>query len=233
MNYLHLKGKKSTFKITALISLLVSSFINIAQASDMEKRIEIAQFNNITLAKGLDVTIICKDTLPYVIANGSRKVLDKLQVDVHQKKLSIMGTAKDYDSWDFADNKATLKIYTNTPIETIRMMLGVKFTADACAISKKELNVDGSMGASFVISGQTEKLNAELSMGTTFNSDIDTFKVDTANVSMTMGAEANLCNAKVINGSVSMGGIVYIGSHTIDNINATMGAIVKTRNCKL
>ncbi|CDL86497.1 GIN domain-containing protein [Xenorhabdus cabanillasii] len=231
MNYLKFNNPKT--KITSLISLFLSLSINTAQASIMDKRIDISQFNDIRLEKGLDATIICDDTSPYIIASGSQKTLNKLQVHINQKKLFITGATKDYDAWNFEDNKITLKIYTNTPIETIKTMFGVKITANACAISKKELNVNGSMGVNFSISGQTKKLNAELSMGAKFNSDIDSLIVDSANVNMAMGTEANLCNAKEINGNMAMGGVIYASSHAIDNTNSAIGAMVKTLNCQL
>lgn len=200
-----------------------------AQAS--EKNIALASFNQLTLSKGLVVTLKCADK-PYMVASATPKVLDKLQVSSSANTLNVTGTTRDFEGWDLSDNKTDLTIYTDKPVSAITTMFGVKLRAEACAIDQQSLRVNGSMGSSFAISGHVAQLDTELAMGAKFNSDTDDLQVENANVSVAMGAEANLCGARKASGSAAMGALVYVDAHTENSVNAAMGATVRNRNCQ-
>ncbi|WP_315707730.1 GIN domain-containing protein [Brenneria uluponensis] len=218
--------KKMLSVLPSILTLLILPAAA-AHASQVEKQFDVSDFNTITLAKGLEVHVMCA-AHPQIVASASPETMNKLEVKVSNHHLAVTGTTQDYDAWDFSDHKATLKIYTNKPIDNMKIMFGVKLAVDACAVPKDQLTVNGSMGSSFAISGETDKLNADLAMGAKFNDGVNDFKAQSANVSVAMGAEAYLCQVAQVSGSAAMGAIVYLGQHTTNNLDTAMGAMSKS-----
>lgn len=209
----------------------VMATTGVCAAQTSEKNIALASFNQLTLSKGLVVTLKCADK-PYMVASATQKVLDKLQVSSSDNTLNVTGTTRDFEGWDLSDNKTDLTIYTDKPINAIATTFGVKLRAEACAIDQQSLRVNGSMGSSFAISGNVAQLDTELAMGAKFNSDTDDLQVENATVRIAMGAEANLCGARKASGNAAMGALVYVDSHTENSVNAAMGATVRNRDCQ-
>lgn len=219
------------FPLSFSLVCIIAASSHAAAAQNSEKRITLSSFDQLELAKGLVVTLKCADK-PYAVASAPQKVLDKLQVNASAKTLSITGTTRDFEGWDLSDNKTDLTLYTDKPVTAIKTTFGVKLQAEACAIDRNALSVNGSMGSSFALSGQVAQLDVELAMGAKFNSDTDDLHIEKAKVSVAMGAEANLCGARQVSGTAAMGGLVYVGSAAQNDVNAAMGAAIKQHDCK-
>ncbi|MFP1739960.1 GIN domain-containing protein [Lonsdalea quercina] len=213
------------------LALLFGVSFNAASANEVEKRIPIASFNELELSKGLNVTLKCAEK-PYAVASASQKVLDQLQVNSASKKLSMTGVTRDVDGWDLSDNKTDLTIFTDHPVQSIKTTFGVKLKADACALNTEQVTVDGSMGATIALSGNLNRLDARLAMGSKLINGTHDLVIQTAHMSVAMGAEADLCRAREVSGSAAMGGLVYIGTHTRNTLTSEMGATVRTRDCQ-
>ncbi|AXW85656.1 hypothetical protein AU509_11245 [Lonsdalea britannica] len=213
------------------LALLFSATLNVASAADIEKQIALSSFDELELSKGLSVTLKCADK-PYAVAIASQKVLDQLQVNSASKKLSLTGVTRDIDGWDLSDNKTDLTIFTDKPVRSIKTTFGVNLKVDACALSTEQVTVEGSMGSTIALSGNLHRLDAKLAMGAKLVNDTHDLVVQSAHMSVAMGAEADLCRAREVSGSAAMGGLVYIGTDTHNTLTSEMGATVLTRDCQ-
>jgi hypothetical protein len=193
-----------------------------------EQTFSVDSFSQLTLSKGIKAEVLCGS--PKVVASGKQYLLDKVEVGVSDTTLSVVNEGyRDEGLWP---DKLTVKIYTDQPLESVESTFGVSVVAGDCALSDDSLQVKGSMGASYEMTGNVNTLDLDVSMGGEFNSDVNGLYVQTANVSVAMGAKANLCHAETANGKVSMGAAVTLGTNTQNNLSVSLGGISTTSDCQ-
>ncbi|SIO94607.1 GIN domain-containing protein [Vibrio spartinae] len=216
--------KCSSMKYMALIGVVMSTPLYAA-----EQTFPVDSFNQLVLSKGMNAEVVCSST-PQVVASGKQYLLDKLQLGVTGDKLSLVNDG--YRDEGFWPDKLTVKIYTNKPLTSVEAQFGVSVDAGDCALADEQLAVKGSMGAAYALKGNVNTLDLDISMGADFNSEINDFYAHKANVTVAMGAKANLCHVDTVNGSASMGAKVVLGKQTQSHLSVSMGGYSTRSDCQ-
>ncbi|KUI98744.1 GIN domain-containing protein [Vibrio sp. MEBiC08052] len=216
--------KFPSMKCLALAGVVMSSPLYAA-----EQTFPVDSFNQLVLSKGINAEVVCNST-PQVVASGKQYLLDKLQLGVSANELSLVNDGyRDEGIWP---DKLTVKIYTDQPLKAVEAQFGVAVVADDCALTDEKLAVKGSMGASYELKGNVNTLDLDVSMGASFNEDVNNFYAQKANVTVAMGAQANLCHVNTVNGSASMGAKVTLGKQTQNNLSVSMGGYSTRSDCQ-
>lgn len=170
-------------------------------------------FSALSLSRGMNVKVKCgeRDTLAI---SGSARLVDNLIWQVNNGTLTINNTAYRENGFDFNPDKLDVIITTTTPLHTIGAQFGVSVDMAACSYARDVLNLDGTMGASYTVSGTLDTLNLALNMGADFNQAHQDLHINQANVDLSMGVEANICGAQRAKGIVSMGAEVVVDQNT-------------------
>ncbi|OTA14521.1 hypothetical protein Xvie_03612 [Xenorhabdus vietnamensis] len=196
-----------TKPIIALV-LLCSDHVQAA-----EQDFQPQSFSVLSLVRGMNVTVKCGDSNALAIS-GKAKLVDNLTWQVNDDILMINNTAYRENGFDFNPEKLNVTITTTTPITTVDAQFGVAVNMAACSYASDTLNLNGTMGASYTVSGSVDTLNLTLNMGADFNQASQVLHINTANVELSMGVDANVCSAQHAKGTVSMGAKVVVGEHT-------------------
>ncbi|SJN54616.1 hypothetical protein VR7878_00850 [Vibrio ruber DSM 16370] len=216
--------KLKTTVSTAIFSVVMSSPLYAA-----EQTFPVDSFNQLVLLKGMSAEVVCSST-PQVVASGKQYLLDKLQLGVTDNELSLVNEGyRDEGLWP---DKLTVEIYTDQPLKSVEAQFGVAVTAGDCALADNQLAVKGAMGASYELKGNVNTLDLDVSMGASFNEDVNDFYAQKANVTVAMGAQANLCHVDTVNGSASMGARVILGQQTQSHLSFSMGGYSTRSDCQ-
>ncbi|CAE6918580.1 hypothetical protein ACOMICROBIO_LKFPLAJE_02523 [Vibrio sp. B1FIG11] len=215
-----------TMSITALL-LLCSGTVVAA-----EQTFQPQSFSALSLSRGMNVKVECgeRDTLAI---SGNAKLVDQLIWQVNNDTLTINNTAYRENGFDFNPDKLDVVVTTTTPLHTVDAQFGVAVNMATCSYSSDVLNLDGTMGASYTVSGTLDTLNLALNMGADFNQTHQALLINQANVDLSMGVEANICGAHRASGLVSMGAEVVVGQNTdTEQLNVSFAGKRSRQSCQ-
>ncbi|HHQ6539158.1 TPA: GIN domain-containing protein [Serratia fonticola] len=192
---------------------------------------QLQPFSALSLARGMNVTVKCGDRNTLAIS-GNTNLVDKLTWQVSGNTLTVNNTAYHENGFDFNPNKLGVTITTTTPITTVDAQFGVAVDMAACSYTSDTLNLDGTMGASYTVSGTIDTLNLTLSMGADFNQASQNLRINQANVELSMGVDANVCGAQQAQGTVSMGAKIVVGERTqTDQLKVSLAGKHSRQSC--
>jgi hypothetical protein len=227
-----------TFIKTGTALLLVSSIsLPIMATQDF---LEVDSFEGIELGTAMTGKVVC-GSQNTVTLKANKKTLDNIEVTVKGSHLEISRIASGSnilnnifgDAEDKLDNSISVVIETSSPLSNIVGSTGSVVRVDKCAVNSGSIKVEAGTGANIKVEGSTGTLDLELSTGSVFNSNSTEFTVDTANVDMSTGSEANLCGASTITGSASTGaGIRASEDARTNDVNLSFGGKINKNNCR-
>ena len=225
--------KRTLISMATLVALSSSALL-----ADKEVY-EVNSFNGFSVGTGMIATVNCNGG-DSVTITGDKKDLKELRVRVEEGILYVdRGTSmgKIFNNI-FGDKNSSgeirVEVSTSMPLDKLEGSTGSSMKVDGCAVNTSMLYVDGGTGASINVEGATQNLELSLSTGGEFNRRIKgRFDVERADISLSTGASAYLCNANVIEGSGSTGATVMASeSSETSNVSMSLGAEVSKKRCK-
>ncbi len=149
-------------------------------------------------------------------AQQVRTQLDGRALEIRQRNRPWFGGPRDIDA----------RVIVTTPnIDGLAASRGASIRAED--IRASDISLAASMGGSIDISGECRALSAAASMGGSI--DADSFECQTANISASMGGDAEVFASRTFNASASMGGAVRIeGNPQTGERTASMGGSISS-----
>lgn len=216
-------------KITSVTALLLLSS---TQVLATEQTFHPQPFHTLSLARGMNVTVECGDS-DMLRVSGKSNLVDNLYWNVSNNTLTINNTTYRENGFDLWPDKLDVTITTTTPISAVDTQFGVSVKMSACSYTSDTLNLDGTMGTSYIVSGTVDTLNLKLNMGADFNQTHQDLAINKANVDLSMGVKANICGAKKTQGSVSMGAEIVVGKQTeTDKLKVSLAGKHSRQSCQ-
>ncbi|PHM36742.1 hypothetical protein Xmau_04105 [Xenorhabdus mauleonii] len=210
-------------KITIVAALLSGAVFNPALAA--EKTVELQSFTAINAQKGINLTIKCAEKTSLKV-KGTQSAIDKLNINYDDNKLNLLN---EYDN--ILSKAVDITLYTNNPLNNLSTMAGVKMKVDTCAVDSENLAVSGMMGSSINIAGKTKHLDLNLEAGADFNQTSTQFSADTANIKLSMGAQAALCHIPQITGNLTAGTSIEVSKNANVKITNNFASEISRDNC--
>ena len=177
-------------------------------------------FNSINTSDRIDVEVRQGDAYRVEVlgsdAGQVRTQLDGRALEIRQRNRPWLGGPRDIDA---------RVIVTSPNIDGLSASRGASIRADGIRVS--DISLAASMGASIDISGECRAVSAAASMGGSI--DADGFECQTANISASMGGDAQMYASRTYNASASMGGAVRVeGNPQTGERSASMGGSVSS-----
>ncbi len=217
---MNISKKSSMMSIAALSTLAITAAAN-AETRDYD----VASFNAIKAAQGMDVTVSIGDTQS-INAEGPDGKMDRLSISVKDGTL-IIKRAKKRGGWGWNRDSTNFSInVVATSLSSIDTSSGAR--VDATGITAELFSIDTSSGSNVSASGSCTNLTVDASSGSRIDAENLTCKNAVADVSS--GASIDLHASSTFSGDASSGGDIDVyGNPTTVNTDESSGGDIDLR----
>ena len=195
--------------------------------------VPVKAFDALKVDTGIEAEVVCGDESK-VVVETSEDTFDRLDIRVRGGELEIERDLNMGSFFGDHHDSVFVTVYTTQVLDQIEAYTAGVIDVDSCAVSKDELRVHVSTGASVNVSGETKDLELKVSTGGDFNSHRhrSDLTVARANVKLSTGASAGLCAVELIEGKLSTGANIYASSKAEVDVRLGTGADVSYSRCR-